>query len=77
MGCLSMIRFRIEGPISGGRIIGFDRFGSSVGWWGNPMVLVTWVSHLKQQVSVTSSVLRPQKVHKIGQLSGGPVLVPR
>ena len=34
------------------------------------MVPVTWVGHLKQQMSVTKLRLGPQKVHKVGQLSG-------
>ena len=34
------------------------------------MIPVTKVNHLKQQMSVTSLALGPQKVHKVGQLSG-------
>ena len=34
------------------------------------MVPVSQVGHLKQQMSVTWLAIGPQKVHKVGQLSG-------
>ena len=39
------------------------------------MVPDSRMRHLKQQMSVTLASLDPQKVHKVGQLSGWSLLV--
>ena len=65
-----------RGPRFRGKIEHFAQFGPRVGWWLDPMVPVTWVGHLKQQMSVTSRPIGSQKVHKVGQLLGPAWLAP-
>ena len=49
---IKAIRLRI-GEAKSAKMADFSDFGSRVGWLVNPMVLVSMVGHLKQQVSVT------------------------
>ena len=70
---IKAIRLRIGGRFYP-KIGFFGRFGSRIGWLAGPMVPISGVSHLKQQVSVTWAPFGAQKVHKVGQLSEGPSL---